>query len=552
MNKLQTEVDTHDINSESSNVVSVENINCPICFTSFSNLTLLNIHLDTDHGFSDNVSDASNMSSESNKMSTKIRSSNPGTVKIRSNGITSPRKNPAVSKAKIKISHWKKYTPGSKCHDCKHILKNQSQVRNCRKCGYLFAKEHCRNVIKLNLKAQYDPDNGKWYNCCHNCFNMRPGYNDYGTRVDLTETFSKIRSNRSDDKELRKLQLENRMVTLIDGVIGLYLKYQDSILGPVKLDYNISLLEKSTVPWKDDSTISNCNICRSKFTILLRKHHCRLCGSIVCDKVDTGCSTELLIRFLQNVTRDLHYKREVPNDPDFDKSLRLCSKCLEMIYVPRVYKQDMQAAPSLMISKYYSLQNLTVALNQILPKFEDLLSKIEIDKEMNNIPSVTDVRELGRQREKLIRSFKTYNILTKQLLGISPVNISEKRIQESIRVVAYEFINEKILPMKNVPNILGSTGSSTESSSNNSIMEEGTPEVKKLSELMSTLTIKEIKQYREELMVFKEQRFMLQSMINDSKRQRHFDEVQVLNNNMKDVTDRIKDIQGKLGDQGFD
>lgn len=545
MNNLQSEVDTKNITSEPSNVTNIENISCPICFTSFGNLALLNTHLDTDHGFSDNVNNTNNKPIKPNEGSSKIR-------KGKSNTTASPRKDHETPKSKLKTSHWKKYTPGSKCHDCNRILKNQSNIRNCRKCGYLFAKEHCRNVIKLNLNAEYDPENGKWYNCCHDCFSMRPGYNDYGTRINLSEIFSKIRDGRSDDKELRKLQLENRLVSLVDGIIELYLKYHDSILGPMKLDYNISLLEKSTVPWKDDSAISNCNICRSKFTILLRKHHCRLCGSIVCDKVETGCSSELLIRFLQNVTRDLHYKREVPNDPEFDKAIRLCSRCLEMIYIPRIYKQDTQSVPSLMISKYHNLQNLTMVINQVLPRFEDLLSKIEIDKEMNNVPSITDVRELGKQREKLIRSFKTYNILTKQLLAITPGNISEKRIQESIRIVAYGFINEKILPMKNVPSILGNGSSSTETSSNTSLMDEGTPEVKKLSELMSNLTIKEIKQYREELMVFKEQRFMLQSMIDNSKKQRHFDEVQVLNSNMKDITDRIEDIQGKLGDQGFD
>lgn len=545
MNNLRSEVDTNDIILESSNITNVQNISCPICFTSFSNLGLLNTHLDSDHGFSDKIDDSNRKYIKPNKTSVKIR-------KNKSSIVESPIKNLEIPKNKIKTSHWKKYTSDSKCHDCNRILKNQSNIRNCRKCGYLFAKDHCQNVIKLNLKAEYDPENGKWYNCCHNCFTMRPGYNDYGTRIDLSETFSRIRDSRSDDKELRKLQLETRLVSLVDGITALYLKYRDSILGPVKLDYNISLLEKSTVPWKDDSAISNCNICQSKFTMLLRKHHCRLCGSIVCDKVETACSNELLIRFLQNVTRDLHYKREVPSDPEFDKAIRLCSRCLEMIYVPRIYKQDIQAVPSLMINKYHSLQNLTTVINQVLPKFEDLLSKIEIDKEMNNVPSMTDVRELGKQREKLIRSFKTYNILTKQLLAITPVNSSEKRIQKSIRIITYGFINEKILPMKNVPSILGNVSSSAETSSNNSLMEEGTPEVKKLSELMSNLTIKEIKQYREELMVFKEQRFMLQSMIDNSKKQRHFDEVQVLNSNMKDITDRIKDIQGKLGDQGFD
>jgi hypothetical protein len=35
------------------------------------------------------------------------------------------------------------------------------------------------------------------------------------------------------------------------------------------------------VPWKDGS---NCSICKAAFGLLLRKHHCRNCGDVVCGK----------------------------------------------------------------------------------------------------------------------------------------------------------------------------------------------------------------------------------------------------------------------------
>ncbi|SMN19716.1 similar to Saccharomyces cerevisiae YDR323C PEP7 Multivalent adaptor protein that facilitates vesicle-mediated vacuolar protein sorting by ensuring high-fidelity vesicle docking and fusion [Maudiozyma saulgeensis] len=543
MNNTHVEVGIAPQTPESQ-TVNMENVTCPICFKSFSNLVLLNTHLDNDHGFNDSIDDSSPTVSKQQATSQE---------KKRNIANTKSKNIKVLAKVnKIKTGHWKAYTSGSKCHDCGHILKSKSEARNCRKCGNLFSKWHCRNVIRLNLKADYDPENGKWYNCCQGCYIMRPGYNDFGSRVDLTETFCKIRYSKSDDRELRRLQLENRLVVLINGIIILYNKYHDSILGPVKLDYNITTLERSTVPWRDDSTVSNCNICHTKFTFLLRKHHCRLCGSIVCDKIETCCSNELLIRFLQAVTSDLNYTQSVPEDPEFDKGIRICSNCLDMIYVPRKFKKDISALPTAIISKYYSLQNLSVVINQVLPKFEDLLSKIEITRELNNVPDITDVRELGKHREKLLRAFKAYNILTKQVVTTRTTNISEKRIQESIKIISSDFINEKILPMKNLPTILNSGSSSNESSTNNSFMDTGTPEVKKLSDLMSDLTIKEIKEYREELMVFKEQSFMLQSMIKDSKKQRHFDEVQVLSNNLKDIKKRVDDIQNKLGEQGFD
>jgi len=35
--------------------------------------------------------------------------------------------------------------------------------------------------------------------------------------------------------------------------------------------------------WQDDASISNCGICKTTFSLLKRKHHCRKCGMIICN-----------------------------------------------------------------------------------------------------------------------------------------------------------------------------------------------------------------------------------------------------------------------------
>ncbi|WVN89306.1 uncharacterized protein L203_104528 [Cryptococcus depauperatus CBS 7841] len=40
--------------------------------------------------------------------------------------------------------------------------------------------------------------------------------------------------------------------------------------------------EQAIVKWEDDSTVRRCRICASSFSLSNRKHHCRLCGRIVC------------------------------------------------------------------------------------------------------------------------------------------------------------------------------------------------------------------------------------------------------------------------------
>ena len=53
-----------------------------------------------------------------------------------------------------------------------------------------------------------------------------------------------------------------------------------------------SAIEKSIVPWKADSEVSTCFGCEKRFNIARRRHHCRLCGDVMCNKCSHFMSTE--------------------------------------------------------------------------------------------------------------------------------------------------------------------------------------------------------------------------------------------------------------------
>jgi len=40
--------------------------------------------------------------------------------------------------------------------------------------------------------------------------------------------------------------------------------------------------------WVDDSTATNCKRCRVSFTLLNRRHHCRRCGLVFCQKCSSN------------------------------------------------------------------------------------------------------------------------------------------------------------------------------------------------------------------------------------------------------------------------
>ena len=47
-------------------------------------------------------------------------------------------------------------------------------------------------------------------------------------------------------------------------------------------------MEKQVVEWQPDRSVSECPECHQKLGMLTRKHHCRLCGCVMCK--DDGCS----------------------------------------------------------------------------------------------------------------------------------------------------------------------------------------------------------------------------------------------------------------------
>ncbi|KAJ1426424.1 hypothetical protein B484DRAFT_450718 [Ochromonadaceae sp. CCMP2298] len=63
--------------------------------------------------------------------------------------------------------------------------------------------------------------------------------------------------------------------------------------------------------WKPDAQVSQCKSCTASFSLLLRRHHCRNCGFIVCDNCSKG-------RFkLEHV--------------DKDKDVRVCAACFNFL-----------------------------------------------------------------------------------------------------------------------------------------------------------------------------------------------------------------------------
>ena len=200
--------------------------------------------------------------------------------------------------------HWQRPTGSDACTDplCGRRLGPLNGSINCRKCGRLFCDEHTMYQMKLSRSANHEPVRGLWCRVCETCYKSREGYNDHGgLSRDHTADFVAARSKRVDRQRLEVQRLEKRLTKLTRLLAETppeAVANGSSILSPVaSLSGQKSqrkMIEQSIVTWEDDAAVPKCPFCKQEFgSWTFRRHHCRICGRVVCADPATGCSSEV-------------------------------------------------------------------------------------------------------------------------------------------------------------------------------------------------------------------------------------------------------------------
>ena len=168
-----------------------------------------------------------------------------------------------------------------------------------RQCGKLFCDEHTMYQMKLSRSAQHEPVRGLWSRVCETCYKSREGYNDrHGLERNDTEDFKKMRRSTVDKTLLEISRLEKRLTKLTqllanppsDQVNGSW----NSLWPLAGSTAQRKQLEQSVVDWEDDATVSRCPFCQQEFSAYtFRRHHCRICGRVVCADPMTDCSKDV-------------------------------------------------------------------------------------------------------------------------------------------------------------------------------------------------------------------------------------------------------------------
>lgn len=413
---------------------------------------------------------------------------------------------------------------------CNHPGCTKSVTRNgsveCGRCHRFICNNHGRYKAAL-AGNDFDVADGhhllRLQPVCLGCFKQKPDM-VAGTQVgsqDLTQAFKKIRAVSHDAVELRRNKIQMRFIRMVNG----------------------ELLNDKQTYWEADDEVANCRVCGVTFLWWIRKHHCRLCGEIVCDDSEgmrKNCSlmvpTGLFVEKLTQLNYSDLVKKSLEEVISALGQFRCCVNCKNDLLVD--WKRDRDNASDVansavleefdgfLLRKQHLQQMLLVYAKELSPKLSTRLTL-----------AIKDLEAFALQFRK--NFFDTTGERSIPKLGVNGQLAGN--VYQAIVLVMQDSITEfRKLSLKYQEEEKQKLEQQRKCQRQLATQESG-----------PQLTKKEIRELREQLMVMNEQKFLVEQMIKEHTKLRKFEELASLNDNKRELESIIDDLESRLGDFGF-
>ncbi|CAE6449112.1 unnamed protein product [Rhizoctonia solani] len=232
----------------------------------------------------------------------------------------------------------------------------------------------------------------------------------------------------------------------------------------------IRTAEQSITKWEEDKDVSACPICITSFHPLTnRKHHCRLCGRIVCSlppKPPTRpVSCSLLIvadprtRKIDEVPDVIAYGVTLDGEKEskYVKGVRICRTCRAVV-TKQQYNVEAAIVPT--FSRFYqAMLRLEGQIEDDLPQFQELVLNLK-----NGVHSNASTSTTAAARKSLLDRFHEYDRLAKRLraLPCQPGG-SQEKVQIAVATRASVFLQKHMFPLQTLPKMKQLAKAATES-----------------------------------------------------------------------------------------
>ncbi|KAG0304693.1 carboxypeptidase Y-deficient [Dissophora globulifera] len=277
----------------------------------------------------------------------------------------------------------------------------------------------------------------------------------------------------------------------------------------------LKMAEQSIVKWEDDSTIPGCYICLSVFNRYgNRKHHCRLCGRVMCD----NCSMNTPL-YLNMST--------YPDGSDAVGHTRACKECVHTVFKRREHAAD-QKRPNAVLKYYDSLMRLKARIDLALPLFQEMIASLGQKADIHQ--AHPDYQVASRTRKELLDDFALFDSISKKIARLPAHSQHQKQLHNNLHWWATQYLQTNMFPLSVIPKVFGHSGGHKEQKSNGN---NASPALSSSPAPSITLSaVPETSQDNEaaietlaQLAVMEEQRQLVESYIEEATKKRKLDDV---------------------------
>lgn len=404
--------------------------------------------------------------------------------------------------------------------------------------------------MKLSRQAKHDPVRGIWCRVCETCYKSRDGYLDHhGTERHHYEDFAKVRRTKVDRARMEVSRLEKRLTKLTQLLANPSFPQETQAAGgwfslPGAKSQR-KLLEQSIITWEEDAEVSVCPFCQQEFsTYTFRRHHCRMCGRVVCGDVKTACSTEIGL----NVATGSEKTEKETNQVSVD--VRMCKDCQHILFSRGDFEREMADKPKDQRS-YENLAQFERGIRLLLPRFHKLLHALQ---DPDQPPSQQQLSEATKVRKRLMDAFAQFDAVAKRIRDLPTESPTQQKLQKAVYQQACSFLSLHMLPLRSLPKMLKHAAPQGRPNLGGPLASIKLHEQSNGSGISSSEVSameSEERELRERLIVLEEQKFMVSEMVANATKHRRFDEVSSLAQNLEDLSQEIDQINGQLGQLDF-
>ncbi|NXS61531.1 RBNS5 protein, partial [Brachypteracias leptosomus] len=279
-----------------------------------------------------------------------------------------------------------------------------------------------------------------------------------------------MRSHLSDFKKHRAARIDHYVVEVNKLIIRL--EKLTSFDRANTESAKIRALEKSVVPWVSDQDVPFCPDCGTKFSLRSRRHHCRLCGSIMCKKCMELVSLPLANK-LTSASKEALGSHPSPNsspssvhgsrrgsississvssvlEEKDDDRIRCCQHCKDTLLKREQQIDEKEHTPEI-VKLYEKLRLCMEKIDQKAPEYIRMAESLNAGETTYSLDHANDLRV------EIQKVYEFIDALSKKILSLGlhedpQPHPKTLQLQRMIRYSATLFVQEKLLGLMSLP-----------------------------------------------------------------------------------------------------